>query len=143
MKTIKEKIIEIISKPQVSGLATITEDGKPWVRNVVTVGSDDMILKVATFRQHRKVKHIMNNPSVHLSCGVNSITEEGPYMQIAGIGSIDDSNETKNAFWNPGLARYFSGPEDPNYVVLKIEIDRVEYIDPEDITKPEIWNRAG
>ena len=34
MSDIKKKIHDIISSPQLMSFATITEDGKPWVRYV-------------------------------------------------------------------------------------------------------------
>lgn len=143
MNTLEKQILEIISIPQVSGLATISEDGKPWVRNVVTRGNEDMILQIATSKHMRKVKHITDSPEVHLSCGSNSLTEMAPYLQITGIASIDESEEVKGAFWNPGLEQYFNGPTDPDYVVIKVKMTQVEYYDPKDLAHPKIWNRAS
>ena len=32
MSDLKDKIYEVLQRPQLAGLATVTEEGKPWVR---------------------------------------------------------------------------------------------------------------
>ena len=70
MADLKERILEIIRQPQLSGFATVTEEGKPWVRYVMAVGGDDMEIRFASFVSARKVKQIAQNAEVHLTCGV-------------------------------------------------------------------------
>ena len=70
MKDLKTRILDFISKPHLAGFATVTEDGKPWVRYVMPVASPDMTIRFSTFLEARKVAHIAHNPEVHLICGV-------------------------------------------------------------------------
>ena len=49
MSDLKERILKILQQPQLAGLATITQDGKPWVRYVMAVASQDMTIRCATF----------------------------------------------------------------------------------------------
>ncbi len=142
MSSVEERIIELITKPQVASFATLTEDGKPWARNVVAMGDKSMTFRLTTSKNMRKVKHVLENPKVHLNCGANTLTEIGPYVQVEGIASVDETPETKEACWNPGLLNYFSGPSDPNYVVIVIKATRIEYKTPENIMDTQIWVRA-
>ena len=45
MSDLKERIDSILQQPQLAGLATITEDGKPWVRYVMTVADDNLEIR--------------------------------------------------------------------------------------------------
>ena len=49
MSDLRDRICAILQQPQLAGLATITQDGKPWVRYVMTLASDDLIIRCATF----------------------------------------------------------------------------------------------
>lgn len=142
MHCLEKKIFDVIQAPHVASLATITEEGHPWARSVVARGDEGMVLRIATAKAARKVQHILHNPNVHMSCGSNSLTDLSPYMQVVGTASIDDSAEMKQAFWNPGLYSYFSGPEDPNYVVLTVRAEHIEYCAPENPMEPEVWSRC-
>lgn len=142
MENLKEQLVELLSKPQVAGFATLASEGKPWVRNVVICGDDTLTLGMATNKSSRKVAHVQHNAAVHLSCGENSLTEMGHYMQIEGVAEVDERQETKTAFWNPGLTAYFSGPTDPEYVVVKVKATRIELNRPEAMGQPLIWERG-
>ena len=84
MSDLQQRILDIVHKPQLAALATITEQGNPWVRYVVTVGGGDFSIRCATFAGSRKVKQIEKDPNVHLTCGVTSLQEMKPYLQIQG-----------------------------------------------------------
>jgi len=58
MSDLKDRIYRILERPQLSGLATITQDSKPWVRYVMTVASADLTVRCATFVGARKVKQV-------------------------------------------------------------------------------------
>jgi hypothetical protein len=45
MPDIKDRILNIFKTPCLAGLATITKDGKPWVRYVMTEASDDLTFR--------------------------------------------------------------------------------------------------
>ena len=138
MDDLKERILDIIRKPQLSGLATINDEGKPWVRYVMTVGSEDMTIRLATFVKARKAGQIAANPEVHIICGVSSLTEMKPYIQIQGTAELVTTAEEKNGFWNEGLANIFKGPDDPDYGVLIVKPYRIEYNTPGEMT-PQVW----
>jgi general stress protein 26 len=138
MSDLKERILKILQQPQLAGLATITPDGKPWVRYVMAVGSEDMTIRCATFVHARKVQQIQKNPEVHLTCGVTDPQHMAPYLQIQGRATLTTSKEARHAFWSDMLAAVFSGPDDPNYAILEIQPYYIEYLSPGD-HEPEVW----
>lgn len=140
MEDLKQRILDIIHKPQLAALATVTEQNNPWVRYVVTVGGGDMSLRCATFVDSRKVRQIEANPNVHLTCGVASLQEMKPYLQIQAKAEVTTGKEERHGFWNDLLAPIFEGPDDPRYAVLIIRPYRIEYCSPGTYV-PEVWTR--
>ena len=140
MAELKQRILDILKTPQLSGLATITEDGKPWVRYVMAMASDDLTIRCATFVTARKVKQIENNPEVHLTCGVTDPMTMAPYLQIQGKAQLNTGKEARHAFWSEMLSPIFDGPDDPNYGVLEITPYNIEFCTPGS-HEPAIWTR--
>jgi len=140
MPDLQQRILDIIHKPQLAALATVTEKNNPWVRYVVTVGDGDLMVRCATFGDSRKTEQIVNNPNVHLTCGVTSLQEMQPYLQIQGQARVSSDKVERHAFWNDMLLPVFEGPDDPNYSVIVIEPYRIEYCT-QGSYEPEIWTR--
>jgi general stress protein 26 len=140
MIELKQKILAKIDKPTLSALATMTEDGKPWVRYVTPMADEDLNLWVATFINSRKVSQIKKNPEVHLTTGVLEPEKAESYLQIQGRAEILTDSESRNRVWGDFLKPIFSGPDDPNLCVCKITPYRIEYqsLNPPG-GPPEIW----
>ena len=49
MSDLKQRILNITQPLQLASLATVTEEGKPWVRYVMAVSDDGLTLRCATF----------------------------------------------------------------------------------------------
>lgn len=138
MADLEARIQEILSQPQLSGLATINEDGKPWVRYVMVVGDGSMTLRCASFVEARKVTQIAANPEVHLTAGVTNPMDMKPYVQVQGRAAFTTEKEVRHAFWSPMLAPIFDGPDDPKYGVLEVTPYRIELWSPGSF-EPEVW----
>jgi general stress protein 26 len=138
MATLKDHILETIGKPQLASLATLSEEGKPWVRYVVTMGDKDLTLRFTSYLDSRKVAQMKKNPEVHLTCGANSLESEDSYLQIQGRAEVATDETERRGFWREDLKRYFSGPDDPNYCVVKVAPYRIEYMSP-GAMEPEVW----
>lgn len=140
MPDLKDRILDVFKGPCLSGLATITEDGKPWVRYVMTEASDDLTFRCSSFADVRKVPQIERNPEVHLTCGIIQPTEKGPYLQIQGRAEFTTDREARHSFWSDRLSVVFEGPDDPKYGVVIIRPYRIEFW----IVglEPEVWERA-
>ena len=138
MSELEERIGAILKQPQLATLATITEDGKPWVRYVMTLADDDLVIRCATFVGARKVRQIKKNPEVHLTCGVTDPTAMVPYLQIQGRAALTTSEEARHGFWTDMLAPIFDGPNEPKYGVLEITPYRIECCTPGS-HEPDVW----
>ena len=130
MNTLKETIVSMICQPALSGLATITDEGLPWTRYVMTIGREDLTLRCATFVHARKVTHINTNPEVHINRGITDPFEVKPYLQIQGHAAFTTDKAERHALWNPSLAKIFDGPDDPKYGVIIITPYRIELWNP-------------
>ncbi len=138
MNELEKIIINMLEPHQLMSMATLTEDGKPWVRYVTGQLSDGITVQIATFCDSRKVKQIRKNPEVHLTCGVTKPEESNGYLQIAGIATVSTAPEDKRKLWHEGLKDYFNDVNDPRYCVITVTPYRIEYMAPGAI-KPRIW----
>lgn len=134
---LKQKILDVLENYPVGSVATI-RDGKPWVRYMSMKFRDDLTLYSATFATSRKIEQIEKNRNVHVTFGADPKNWEQPYVQIEGTAEVLTDLETKKWCWHDILAQFFSGPEDPGFVVLKVTPSLVEYMSPE-ATKPEVY----
>ena len=134
---LKNKIIELISKPQLASVAT-TKDSKPWVRYMVLSGEPDLTLYTTTFSSARKVQQIKKDSNVHVIIGGDLENFKDPHINIQATAQVVTDLETKKKYWCEHLERFFSGPEDPNFSVIKISPQVIEYISG-DALEPEIY----
>jgi general stress protein 26 len=139
MPNLKDRILDVFKGPCLSGLATMTKDGKPWVRYVMVEASEDMTFRCSSFVNARKVAQIESNPEVHLTCGIGSPKDMGPYLQIVGRAEFSTESEARQAFWSDRLSAVFKGPDDPNYGVVIVHAYRIEVCQVG--SKPEVWEK--
>jgi general stress protein 26 len=138
MSTLKEKILAKVKGPTLSALATVTENGKPWVRYVTPFVDKDLTFWMATFIHSRKIAQIRKNPEVHLTVGITDVETAESYLQVEGKAEILTDAKAKKAVWFDQLKDIFSGPDDPNYCVCKITPYRIEY-KTMDMEPPAVW----
>ena len=137
MPDLKKRIIDILEKPQLASFATITKDGKPWVRYVMCMGSADLSIRFASHIYARKVEQIKNNPEVHLTCGIQAPRVMNPYLQIQGRAMLTTDTAERNNFWSDNLKNIFKGPDDPQYGVIILTPYRIELCNPRE-HEPEV-----
>ena len=142
MSELENKIMALYGgKPTLSTFATITPDGKPWVRYVVSEASDDMTFRFTSFITARKVEQIGRNPEGHLTCGIADPSRfQDPYLQIQGTAEFTTDSEERRAFWSDRLKVLFSGPDDPRYGVVVLRAYRIEYTRVGQAA--EVWTRG-
>ena len=78
---------------------------------------------------------------VHITVGVESHATAERYLQIDGAGEVCQDPAELKAFWAPPLAKYFEGPEDPNYALIVVRPARIELWSMGSKT-PETWERG-
>ncbi len=138
MDDLKQRILEILKELQLACLATVTEDGKPWVRYVMAVSDENLTIRCATFVNARKVRQIEKNPEAHITCGITDPTVSKPYLQIQVRAQLITDRTERHGFWNETLREVLTGPDDPNYGVLVMTPYRIEYCTPRKL-EAEVW----
>jgi general stress protein 26 len=138
MSDLKAKILATMDKPTLASFATLTEDGKPWVRYVTPWADQDLVIRFATFATSRKVAQVKNNPEVHLTLGAIDPANPQPYIQVQGKAEAKTDPAARQAVWFDQLKVYFQGPDDPNLVVMEITPYRIEYMKV-GAMEPEVW----
>ncbi len=139
MADLKSRILDVMGKgPFLASLATVTKEGLPWTRYVMGTASDELQIRFSTFLSARKVEQIMNNPEVHLTCGVQDPMDWESYLQVQGRAEVSTDPDEKRALWSGELERIFKGPDDPDYAVVIVTPYRIE-INSIGKMEPEVW----
>lgn len=134
--SLKNKILKIIKGRKLICLATISHN-KPWARFVMShnVG---LKLYVSSYSSSRKVKEIQKNPSVHALVSEDLSNIHTSYVQISGIAKLKKDAKTRRRFWFKYMENYYSGIDDPEYVVIEITPEYIEYWQSE-FTQPLVF----
>ncbi len=138
MAELKERILDIVNSPTLAGFATITPEGKPWVRYVMATADDNLTVRFPTHLSTRKVAHIQANTNVHLTCGVSDPLSARTYLQIEGTATLTIEEAVRHAVWFPMLAQVFEGPDDPNFGIVEVTPTRIELVTAGSM-EPEVW----
>ncbi len=129
-----EQVHTIMKETGVGFLAT-TDGEKVGVRPVVVKWVDGE-LWTSTFAGSDKAAQIKARPSVEY-CFAD---KQWRHVRISGTCTISTDNADREKFFGmmPELKKYFSGPDDPNYVVLRTKVDRIRLIGPEEMQYTEV-----
>ncbi len=138
MDELKNRILDVLKNSPFVTLATITTDGRPWVRYVSPKVCDCLTLKVATSKSSRKVAQIKARREVHITAGVNDINTPSPFIQYQATAEILDDEQSRHDVWREEFGSFFKGPDDPDLCVIKIVPYCIEYFNFDSLT-PEIW----
>lgn len=117
----KKEALKILEESYIGTMATV-QGNKPYSR-YMTFFSDEFTLYTATSKQTEKVDELEANPHTHILIGYEGEGMGDEYLEIAGTVSISDDESMKEKVWNEHMKPYFSGPEDPDLVILKISPD--------------------
>jgi general stress protein 26 len=58
-----------------------------------------------------------------------ALTRDGQYISLSGHASLVDDPVRKQALWTPAGRPWFSGPEDPELVLIAVRVQRAEIWD--------------
>lgn len=133
---LKKKILSVLRGQKLICLATLA-DKKPWVRLVVS-HNNGFTLYVASYTSSRKIKEIQKNPAVHAVVAKDLSSMRTAYVQIAGRAKIRTDRLVRQKYWHPYMSKYYRGIDDPEYVLIEIMPEYIEYWDSE-FTDPEIY----
>jgi general stress protein 26 len=114
----KKTALKILDENLVGTMATVQQN-KPHTR-YMTFFSDEFTLYTATSKQTHKVAELEANPHTHILIGYEGKGMGDEYLEIEGTVSISDDESVKEKVWNKHMKPWFSGPEDPDLVILKV-----------------------
>lgn len=126
---LKKKVVELINRNSYSKLITFGLDGAPRGRVMTNLPlGKDMVIWFATGLSTSKIKDIKKNPNV-------SVFVDDPNDQtnasIIGKAEIVTDDQLRIKFWQQPFDFFFpGGPSDPDYCLLKITPEKMEYLDP-------------
>lgn len=126
-REIRTRVMDLFDGPTLSLLATVNGHGRPWTRYVMSRMDGDMTLRIPTKSTTRKVDDIRRFPFVHVLVGKDLYGRNGAYAQIEGRAYLTRNTDALARFWNDGMTRYFSGPNDPSFLLIEIRPERIEY----------------
>lgn len=140
MSDLEQRIFAVSKDLQLMNFATVTEDGRPWVRYVVGKADENLVFRFCTHLETRKVAQIRKNSRVHICMGVKDMEAAEHWLQVEGTAEISIDKSERHSFWFDELKNYFSGPDDPEYCVIIIRPSRIEFGTVGSMT-PEVWER--
>ena len=139
--TVTERILAVLRREDdfLCALATAGTDGRPHVRYMKGMIDEHLTIRCPTFASTQKVRHIQSCADVSLTCGDTDSSRPGSYFQIAARASISQDLADRTAAWTPRLEKWFSGIDDPDYAVVRIEPTRILAIPIGGGPAGEIW----
>ena len=123
----KQEIIDLIKDTGYGCLAT-AEGNQARVRPMLPFLTEEGNLLIAVLSRSRTIEQIKKNPLVEMCY----IDRKMCYARLTGKAKVSIDAEKKELAWNniPMLRQYFSGPADPNFVLLEVETTHVEAMTP-------------
>ncbi|WGG46042.1 pyridoxamine 5'-phosphate oxidase family protein [Rossellomorea sp. DA94] len=127
---LKQQILKVLDESKVGTLATV-KNNKPHSR-YMTFSHDELTLYTPTSNETHKTDEIEDNPNVHILLGYEGDGYGDTFVEIEGRASVEDSARYKEKLWNDHMKRWFEGPDDPNYIVLKIQPTAIRLMNDEE-----------
>jgi general stress protein 26 len=133
MSDAKKEAMEFLKTHNVALLTTVDGD-TPYSRVMMTPKIDeDFSLWFTTSKQSNKIKHIVNNPK---TC--TTFHEGSKWVRILGKAEVVKDVKAKHALWQDEWKQYFpAGADDPDYAVIKVTPNDIEYNDIEKGMTPQ------
>jgi general stress protein 26 len=140
----KERLFQILRQDEdfLCALATVGMDGRPHVRYMRAVVRDDLTILCPTFAATQKVKDVMANGNVSLTCGNTDSGSPGSYFHITARATVSRLPTDRTDAWTNRLERWFSGPQDEAFVVLVIVPERIVACPIGGGPAAELWEKA-
>ena len=117
--------LEVLRQAPFPMLASVDGD-RPRVRPVSPVRTDGFTVYVASMRSSHKTGEIEQNRNVELCY----LTEGHDQVRISGIAVDETDARARQEIWdaNPLLRAYLQSPDNPEFVLYRIDPRRVRYM---------------
>ncbi|GAA1724877.1 pyridoxamine 5'-phosphate oxidase family protein [Aeromicrobium alkaliterrae] len=121
-----EHLVDLTKDSRFCMLTTTDADGtlvsRPMARQEVDLGVQ--LWFIAT-RDSRKVEHIRADPKVSVT-----VSSETSWVSLAGTAAVVDDVEKLRELWTTFAEAWIpDGPEDPNAILLRVDVESAEYWD--------------
>jgi general stress protein 26 len=123
---LRKKIISLLDSQKTGTLATVSNN-RPYSR-YMNFYHEGLTLYTATNSDTHKVEDIKANPNVHILLGYEGNGLGDAFLEIEGLADLSDSGELKQKLWKPDFDKWFTGPDDPNYIILKIVPEKIRFM---------------
>ena len=117
----------VIREAKFPMLATVDPEGQARVRPVSPVRvDDDFTIYVANLAVYQKTREIAANPKVELAY----LSPDHDQVRITGVATIETDPRAIAAIWekNPLLRQYLGTPENPQFVLYRIDPTQVRFM---------------
>ncbi len=121
----RDAALRFLRESAVSHLATVWE-GNPVGRAMqIARVDDDFTLWYATAAGSPKMRHLEGNPRVCVTA-----SDGARDVRVFGRARVVSDQATRHGLWRDAWRRYFKfGKDDPQYVLLRVAPEAVEYRD--------------
>jgi general stress protein 26 len=122
----RAKVREMINSIRDAVLVSRVPDGSLHGRPMSTAEVDEQWEKIwfATQRDSGKVHELKDDDHVYLG-----YSKSGEYVSVSGRARIVKDSQKAKDLWSPLWKNWFSGPDDPNLMLLEITPETAEYWD--------------
>lgn len=124
-----QHIAKLLEKIDIAMMTTIGPDGFLVSRPLSTQQARFDGKRVWFFSEadSPKMGEIRRNPKVNLAYASK---DRNTYLSVAGTAKVNDDRRRINALWSDAMKAFFpEGKDDPNLVLLEVEVRTVEYWD--------------
>ena len=123
-KAPEEIAAKILEDNMIGTMATIEGD-KPHSR-YMTFFNDNFTLYTVTSKHTHKVEELSKNPYTHILIGYDGKGLGDEFLEIEGKVEISSDESMREKVWNRALKGWFTGPDDPKMVVLKVTPNQIK-----------------
>ena len=128
-QTSSDQLYELLKKYKFAVMTTVSPDGTLHGRPMaVQEREPDADVWFATSLDTAKARDLEANPQIGLTYF------EGPakgYVSVSGKARLSRDPARIKHLWQPDWKLWFpNGPDDPDIVLLKVDVEQAEYIDP-------------
>lgn len=120
------KLVELTKDSRFCMLTTVDHDGtlvsRPMSRQDVDL---DLELWFIATRDSRKVAHLRANPTASVT-----VSSDSSWVSLAGTAEVVDDLAKLKEFWSTFAEAWIpEGPEDPNAILIRVDVSTAEYWD--------------
>lgn len=120
------KLVELTNDSRFVMMTTTDQDGhlvsRPMSRQEVDVDADMWF--IAT-RDSRKVAHLRANPTAGVT-----VTTSSSWVSLSGSAEVVDDVDKLKQLWSTFAEAWLpGGPEDPNAILIHVDVETAEYWD--------------